>query len=158
MRTTIIISFLAFTAIFVSCKKSAPVVIDMPDYHITASKNNADWSAIPYAKVDQDSLIIQGQGKDELLSMKIKFSNLGNYTLTGGQSFYWLTVGGDVIIAQYQLRTDTISSVNITSYDPVNKIVEGTFNLRLFQINSPLANPLLVKLNFSNGKFRSQVK
>jgi len=158
MNKRIIIAFLAFTAILVSCKKSAPVIIDMPDYYITASKNNADWSAVPYAKVDQDSLLIQGQGKEELLSMKIKFSNLGNYTLTGGQCFYWLTLGGDAIIAQYQLRTDIVSSINITSYDPVNKIVEGTFNLKLVQTYPPLANPILVRLNFSNGKFRSQIK
>jgi hypothetical protein len=151
MKISIGILLIALSILTYSCKKDKNQTITDTNFYITGLKNNNSWTGTPFAGILGDTLFISGGLSQEGVRMKIKFNSVNSYVLTGNQSDLTQSING-AVTAQYKLRTDTVSQVNITAYDATNQIYEGNFTLKLVQSYPISANP--VRVSFTNGKFR----
>ena len=64
--------------------------------------------------------------------VKAKFKGVGSYTLEKEKTFYYDTVGGDVIVAQYTLQEPENAAFVVESYNETNGSVTGNFAFELF--------------------------
>ncbi|EHQ25299.1 DUF6252 family protein [Mucilaginibacter paludis] len=151
MKTRLTLSLLFLLTIIYSCKKDHDQPAEETNFYLTALKSNNAWGTnSTYAGFVNDTLYLQGYGNEETLHMKIKFVKIGKYSVTADQCSYFTTIGQDVMLSRYRLRSDTVSSVTITAYDPDKQIFTGTFDLSFIQTYP--SNQ--AKINFLNGKFR----
>jgi len=132
----------------------------MPDYDVAAKKNNAVWKGTASMQLDKltDTLIIWNRSNppaEEVLGMKIKFEGAGTYILKNNQSWYYSTVGGDVIVSEYKLAENQNGKLIITSYDSTRNAIEGSFDILL---KKKMSNPEnnIDSLHFTDGKFRGK--
>jgi hypothetical protein len=121
---------------------------------ITAEKNSEMWIGTPEAlKIDNDSIAITGRKTEQWLAMKIKFNGTGNYSLKGRQAIHYLTVGGDVTVAEYNLDDSATNTLDIIHYDSDKGIITGRFNITLkldYHYNS---NNYPATVKFEKGAF-----
>ena len=127
---------------------------------IKAEKNGMSWEGHASANFSQyagDTLFIFGQGAEEVLVMKIKFTGTGNYSLGKNQGNYYTTIGGDVLTSEYKTDGGTYTGgVKITRYDEVEEIIEGNFIVSLKQIRSNPQNGIDA-VSFTRGQFKTKI-
>jgi hypothetical protein len=123
------------------------------DPYFVAERNGTGVIAQPgSAKVGADSISVFGVSNQAGVRMRFKFNGKGIYALTGNQSKYYQVIGNDTV-SRYNLGTAPGSSVEITAYDSINRIIGGKFTLNMkktFPITSSIY-PDSVK--FTNGQF-----
>ena len=126
-----------------SCQSNDKSRPQLEDNTFFAQRNGIKWSGkidirynkeIRYNK-DIDSLVILGINKvpydEAVIVLKIKFEGEGQYSLKKKQALYYTTLGRDVIISRYRPASNSIGQVVITNYDQANKMLEGSFDVRL---------------------------
>jgi hypothetical protein len=140
-----------------ACSKGTKVCCDVspfPDYYVFALKADTNWLKTPYTFSYNDSLLIASNGRDEVLSMVIKFNGKGTYPLTAKNAQFYLTTGGDVIACQYRADPETQGSLTITDYNQAAGMITGTYNVRMKRDYRYNPEYFPEYINFEEGKFR----
>nr|WP_298793842.1 DUF6252 family protein [uncultured Allomuricauda sp.] len=125
---------------------------------IVAKINSENWKGIPEVNLNavNDTLILLGVGNEEVVVFKIKFNGKGVYNLSGTQSSYYTTVGGDVITSLYILEDDLTSHIIISDYSPEQNVIRGNFKISLLQDWSNPENNIN-SLSFTQGEFKGTI-
>lgn len=124
-----------------------------PNY-VNANLNGLSWEGHPEITFDNqnDTLIFLGIGDEEVLGFKLKFRGQGVYDLSEIKSFFYTTVGGDVLTSEYTLDVNSSSQITIAAYDSNQNSVKGNFEISLINEWSTRENDSN-RLIFTNGKF-----
>lgn len=154
--------FIVFTALVLAgCSKGRRVCCDLPeDNSIFMSATRADsvWRAnFVETRLLHDSLYIFGTKGDEHIRIIIKPTSIGKYYVTPRNGTYYITVGGDVMGAEYPAAADTLNQVIITGYDQKKGLIQGDFNIRFVKSGRYAGTPYVNEALFSRGKFRAEL-
>jgi len=121
--------------------------------YFIAQRNGVQVYGIPAsAKVGTDSIAVIGKGNDAGIRMHIKFNGKGVYTLQGNQAKYFTRLGNDTV-SRYNVNTASASSLEVTQYDSVAKIITGKFTLNFKKTYSKGGATYPDSVRFSNGQF-----
>ena len=149
----IIFVLLACSFILTACVKSKGIYKE--ELFIAATMGNSNWVATPSANViaNTDSVQIQGvketiPGSQKLL-IRLKFNGPGTYVITGQQASYINYF--EAASFKYPLDTTQTNKVTITSYNPIDGIITGSFQLHFADAST--GN----KIDFTNGSFWLQI-
>jgi hypothetical protein len=123
------------------------------DPYFIAQKNGVNVYAYPgSAKIGTDSISVFGVSNDAGLRMRFKFNGKGVYALSGNQSKYYQVIGSDTV-SRYNLGTAVGSSVEVTTYDSINRIIGGKFMLNFIRIFPTASSIYPDSVKFTNGQF-----
>lgn len=140
--------------IITACTKKDCYVLPPHASFIIAEKGGEKWAAAPEAlKIGTDSMAITGRENEAQLSIRIKFTGKGNYTLKGTQAKYYITVGQDAMVAEYVLDTNAANKLEVFNYDTNKGIIDGTFSLTLKKVYANPENAYPNQIKFLNGQF-----
>jgi hypothetical protein len=140
-----------------ACKKDNPSAIN----EIAFVKNSKTWSTTNVGTgfkplETKDTLFIRAQDGEDNIIIAIKQRGAGTYQPTEFKAFYYVTIGMDVIIGQYQTYNDPGNSIVITDYDETNHVIKGTFQFVLTSYYL-YNNTTTQKITFTNGKINTQL-
>jgi len=157
MKKLTLITLVLFALLAASCTKNAPMDCCMAPAapYFNAEKDSKSWIGLPEAfKTSTDSLTITGRKTEENLLIRIKYTGKGNYVLNSHQGKYYMTVGQDVMVAEYILDDTAPNTLEVTEYDTTKGFISGKFSITLKKIygNPNEAYPATIK--FLNGTFR----
>jgi len=157
MKKLTLITLVLFALFAASCTKKAPMDCCMAPAapYFNAEKDSKSWIGLPEAfKTSTDSLTITGRKTEENLLIRIKYTGKGNYVLNSHQGKYYMTVGQDVMVAEYILDDTAPNILEVTEYDTTKGFISGKFSITLKKIygNPNEAYPSTIK--FLNGTFR----
>jgi hypothetical protein len=157
MRRCVLLLTITLTLSFAACKKDKQEVVN----GITAQKGTINWNTTnvntgfkPLAA--KDTLFITGQNGEENIVIAIKQKGAGTYRPAEFKAYFYVTIGMDVILGQYQSYNDPGNTIVITDYDEANHIVKGTFNFVLHSYYN-YNNALPDKITFTKGKINTQL-
>ena len=74
--------------------------------------------------------------------------------MNGIQGIYYNTIGGDVIISQYEIEQGLEGTMSITSYNKDNKSIEGSFELPLKAVRLYSPDDTDSTITISMGRFK----
>lgn len=121
--------------------------------YFTAVRNGALVYAAPgSAKVGTDSVSVFGVSNQAGVRFRFKFNGKGIYQLNGNQSKYYQVIGSDTV-SRYNLGLATGSSVEVTAYDSINKIIGGKFTLNMKRSFPVISSTYPDSVKFTNGQF-----
>ena len=150
MKKLLFISLASISLFASSCKKGqadypACCAMNIPS-SIVAEKNSVAWIGRAEAfRVNADTIAISGRQTEQMLTMKIKFTGKGIYPLRAGQATHYLTVGGDVSVAEYVVDDTAVNTLEITEYNDTRQYIKGKFSLTM-------------KLAYANGNYPATIK
>lgn len=158
MKTSIIF-FVLITTITSSCKENSAVEPSINGF--TAKKNASEIKGQVeiYSMTKNDTLSLffkSNMPNDEVLVVKIPFHGIGKYTISGNQSYYYSTVGGDVFMSEYNHLTSDAGQFEVLKYDIATKTITGKFTISLNKKWSRLETNATV-LNFTGGFFQGKI-
>jgi hypothetical protein len=117
MKNLLLICASSLLIITACSKKNCCVPVPYAPF-IIAEKGGEKWGAAPVAlKIGTDSIAITGTETDAQLSIRLKFTGKGTYTIKGTQARYYITVGQDVMVAEYVLDTNAANKLEVFNYD-----------------------------------------
>jgi hypothetical protein len=123
------------------------------DPYFIAQKNGVNVYAYPgSAKIGTDSISVFGVSNEAGLRMRFKFNGKGIYALSGNQSKYYQVIGSDTV-SRYNLGTAPGSSVEITAYDSINRIIGGKFTLNMKRTFPVTSSTYPDSVKFTKGQF-----
>ncbi|HEY4327401.1 MAG TPA: DUF6252 family protein [Mucilaginibacter sp.] len=156
MKSAIFLSVIA-CLLLAACKKDNPSTIN----GVTFVKNAKTWSTTNVGTGfkplnTKDTLFIRAQDGEDNIIIAIKQRGAGTYRPDEFRAYYYVTIGMDVIVGQYQTYNDPGNSLEISTYDENNHIIKGTFKFVLtsYYIYS---NASTRKIAFTNGKINTQL-
>jgi hypothetical protein len=126
----LILICLSFVLILTACTKETKMCCVLPpsEPFIIADKGSDKWQAEPeILKIGADSIAITGKENEARLSLHIKFTGKGNYALKDKQPTYYLTVGQDVMVAEYVLDTNAANKLEVFNYDSNKALLTALF-------------------------------
>lgn len=100
-----------------------------------------------------------GKSGNQIISFGLRYFNgIGKYTKTSGAYFVNTRYTEAPLVNDYcEYQTDSLDKtnfINITYYDPINKIVSGTFSFSLkLNFSSPDKNTCDTIIDISEGRF-----
>lgn len=100
---------------------------------------------------------IFGNKGDEHIRIIIKPTATGKYYITPQNGMYYITVGGDVMGAEYPAAADTSNLVIITGYDLNKNIIRGEFNIRFIKGSRYTGTAYQNEVRFLRGRFRAEL-
>ncbi|WP_374950559.1 DUF6252 family protein [Mucilaginibacter sp.] len=123
------------------------------DPYFVAERNGLGIVAQPgSAKVGTDSISVFGVSNQAGVRMRFKFNGKGVYALAGNQSKYYQVVGTDTV-SRYNLGAASGSSIEVTGYDSINKILGGKFNLNMKRTFPVTSSTYPDSVKFTKGQF-----
>ncbi|QXV65837.1 hypothetical protein INP83_01700 [Mucilaginibacter sp. 21P] len=123
------------------------------DPYFVAEKNGLAVYAVPFsAKVGTDSIQVSGRSNDAGLRMNFKYAGKGTYALTGNQAKYYQLLGKDTV-SRYNVGLDTGSKVQIVALDSINKVIGGTFTIKLKRTFPATSSIYPDSVKFTKGQF-----
>lgn len=155
MKNTLLSTLLVLTLLVAACKKENQVTPG-----VSAIKNGTTWIANSadnnYLPLNtKDTIYIYAHSGEEHLVMVLKQTSKGVFQLTDKTTFY-VTVGYDVVTANYKLDNTASNEVAITTYDENKNQLKGTFNLTFKNNYNYGGYP--DKVVFNNGKINIPFK
>ena len=133
-----------------------------PDEFVSVKKNGLAWAGVPEMHLNKatSTLTLLGianrPADEEVLILKLKFDGPGTYSLTKQQAYYYTTAKGHVLTSAYELASCAAGVLEISGYDPAEKLLEGNFRLVLTkEQSSPETDAEVV--TFTEGRFRGRV-
>jgi hypothetical protein len=175
MKRITLITLTLLTFFTFSCKKDKNVRIDN-DFYISANKDNVAWiskfqnnttmpsnnglslagaSQFPncyYSTPSSNELLLIGNAGEEHLRINFTASNPNQYQLDKTKTKFIITVGQDVVVANYVLDEGKSNIANITNINTSNYIVSGNFMLHFKKASGHESYPTTIV--FTDGKFR----
>lgn len=123
------------------------------DPYFTALRNGTQVIAQPgSAKIGTDSISVFGVSNQAGVRMRFKFNGKGVYALSGNQSKYYQVIGNDTV-SRYNLGTAAGSSVEVTAYDSINRIIGGKFTLNMKRSFPATSSTYADSVKFTKGQF-----
>lgn len=126
---------------------------------VSAQLNDANWTGAPEISLDSqnNTLALLGIGEEQVFGFEIEFRGEGTYSTSEINSFYYTTVGKDVLTSSYVIDLDKPAKVIIASYDSEQNSINGSFEMFL---NKKWSNPEnnLNTLSFKEGLFMGTLK
>lgn len=159
---------------FIACQKTDDPKPQIPEHYwgfVTVEKNNAPWTAYPYAKggsvygggIVFDSLTNDGKLLENLVFLKIPYSS-GRYTPRntfgqindGLQGAAFFIMNDDLTEGYYQvMESDSANYIEVLNYDAAEKTFEGSFQVSFIAVNRPPGYPDTIR--FTNGVFKTRL-
>lgn len=126
-----------------------------PANYIQANRNLAPWFKQTATFIaTADSLTLIGQGTDDMLTIKLKYTSTGKYNLSGNQVRYTINAANGTTGVVYVVDNTKENFVDF-SFNESMKITGGNFSLNL--IKAPgydaVDNAYPVTMTFANGTF-----
>ena len=135
---------------------------EAPEEFMSVKKNGLAWAGVPEMHLNKatSTLTLLGianrPADEEVLILKLKFDGPGTYSLTKQQAYYYTTAKGHVLTSAYELASCAAGVLEISGYDPAEKLLEGNFRLVLTkEQSSPETDAEAV--TFTERRFRGRV-
>lgn len=123
------------------------------DPFFVAERNGLVVYAYPgSAKIGTDSISVFGVTQEAGVRMRFRFRDTGTYVLSGNQAKYYQLLGKDTV-SRYNIGAPNGSSVQVTAYDSVHKVIAGRFTLKFKRTFPATSGVYADSVKFSNGKF-----
>ena len=140
--------------LFTACLKTDENCCTVPyQPYFVAEKNGLQVQAYPgVTKVGTDSIAVLGSSGEAGIRMNIKFKGKGVYALTGNQAKYYQNIVRDTV-SRYNIGLPNASSLEVTDYDSVNKVIAGKFTLRFKRTFPVTSSTYADSVKFTKGQF-----
>ena len=143
-----------------SCQKENKIEPQV-DTTFSVKMNGTNKTGVTGAYLDEDTDTLSIFGsvnppQEEFIAIRIKFQGPGQYSLTKNQGRYYTTLGYDVQTSEYKFAPNSMGKLVITKYDPIEKVIEGNFEMALKKYYSYLTNDTDT-LHLVDGSFKGKI-
>ncbi|GAA4325226.1 hypothetical protein GCM10023149_27400 [Mucilaginibacter gynuensis] len=157
MKKPVTLLLLLATLAITACKKEKRACCVLPpgaEFYLAGKQGDSTWFGKPTAVFYNDSLNVYAGHGEQHMNIRIKFTGKGKYSLNNTNAIYYVTVGQDVIVANYWADNTADNWITVTNYDKANNIITGDFNLSFVPVRTPIQAMYSFYINISKGKFR----
>jgi hypothetical protein len=142
-----------------ACTKKQTDCCTVPDgdLYISGKLNNTDVTMATEKGNYQDTTFVFGRGAGEK-NIVFKLTQTPNGAYAFHSANFYITVGGDVMVAEYKLVAAPSNSFSINTYMQNNTIAEGNFNLTFARTYGNPAGAYPDTLKYTGGKFKVRIK